>query len=447
MAKPTRSILILFVKKRTKAHNREAGQHAFVEALKRHLPEGTEVEFSFYDDLIYRIENGQASVWDTRTQRDVADYDTVQFRFWHGAGEQAGALATYLKKKRVLFYDKEVGDYRSKSKLTQYFKLWSANIPVPDTMFVKAHIADEALKMYPTFALPLVVKDTEASKGKNNFLLKTRSAVVQQLAAQPDVNYVIQRFIPNDGDWRVLVFGTKVRGAIFRQRTSKQTHLNNTSQDGVASFTEPEDLSPAVTELALKAAKVFNRQIAGVDVVEDAETHQLSIFEVNDTPQIDTGTYVDEKVAAMATFLTVPKRRIVRRKIASTVRIDFPTLGIKSVRAKVDTGANLSAIHTHRNEVDPKTGELVFWVLDPEHPEYVAKPIRTHDFKQEGIKNSSGLLEHRYIVTLPIRYREREYEVQFSLADRKRMLKPVLLGRRFLHDGHYSVKLNKRKTP
>ncbi len=437
--KKTEKILILFVKRKTKAH--KDGKHTFVEAIKQHLPASISVEYSFYDDLVYSIIDGKAQIFDTKNNRDIKDYDLVNFRFWHGAGEQAGACAEYLKKNNVIFYDREVGDFRSKSKLSEYFRLWAKGIPIPDTLFCREHVLDDALKLHPEFKFPLIVKDIDASKGKNNFLVSSKTKIRDILLDYPENSFVIQNFIPNDGDYRVLVYGRSIAGVIQRKRTSNKTHLNNTSQDGEAIFIDAVEFDDKFKKLAIKAASVFKRQIAGVDLIVDSKTNKISVLEVNNTPQIDTGTFVENKVHALAEYFSKGQSVEVKRQIKTFVRIDIPELQIFNLKTKVDTGASLSAIHATNFTIDPKTKVLSFTLLDKDHPQYNNKVYSTSKYELNEIRSSNGQIAKRYTVELPIIYNDTKYRVMFSLSNRKSMRNPVLLGRRFLRAGNFVVRV------
>lgn len=437
--KKTEKILILFVKRKTKAH--KDGKHDFVEALKAHLPSNVTIDYSFYDDLVYSITDGKAQIFDTKNGHDLKYYDLVNFRFWHGAGEQAGACAEYLKKNNIAFYDREVGDFRSKSKLSEYFRLWAKDIPVPDTLFCREHVLSTALKLNPEFQFPLIVKDIDASKGKNNYLVKTRKKIRTILLENPDNSFVIQNFIPNNGDYRVLVYGRSIAGVILRKRTSDKTHLNNTSQDGEATYLDASEFDDDFKKLAVKAASILKRQIAGVDLIIDMDTKKISVLEVNNTPQIDTGTFVDNKVHALAEYFSKGQSINVKRHIKTFVSIDIPELGIFDLKSKVDTGASLSAIHATKFSIDPKTKTLKFTLLDEEHPQYNNKEYSTKHYSLDEIRSSNGQIAKRYTVELPIIYNGVKYRVLFSLSNRKSMRNPVLLGRRFLRDGNFVVRV------
>lgn len=130
------------------------------------------------------------------------------------------------------------------------------------------------------------------------------------------------------------------------------------------------------------------------------------------------------------TFPALPKRLIGRHD-----RADFPELGLRDIRVKVDTGAYTSAIHCHhiREYVD-KEGcpTLSFVLLDPSHPEYDAHTYTSQKFRQKTVRSSNGGREVRYLIKTKIRLFERDYPVELSLSERGEMRYPVLLGRRLL---------------
>ncbi|MDP4038759.1 MAG: RimK/LysX family protein [bacterium] len=125
--------------------------------------------------------------------------------------------------------------------------------------------------------------------------------------------------------------------------------------------------------------------------------------------------------------------------------IEFVDLEIKDVVAKIDTGAFHNAIHCKNVEIiksNKNSGKLTFTLLDEEHPKYDNKKIIINNFRRIRIKNSSGIYQKRYLVSLEVIVQGKKYHEQFSLADRSKMLSPVLLGRKFLK-GRYIVDVAK----
>lgn len=110
--------------------------------------------------------------------------------------------------------------------------------------------------------------------------------------------------------------------------------------------------------------------------------------------------------------------------------VDFPELGLFGLTAKIDTGANTTALHCHHVRVED--GVLFFRLLDETHPEYQDTEHRFEKFEQKTIKSSFGESEMRYIIRTKIRLGKRTLRGIVSLTDRANMKYPVLIGRRLL---------------
>jgi hypothetical protein len=115
-------------------------------------------------------------------------------------------------------------------------------------------------------------------------------------------------------------------------------------------------------------------------------------------------------------------------------KVDLPLMNLFDIDAKIDTGADSSAIHCHHIELIRKKGEklLHFILLDPSHPDYNNKSFLFKEFKRRTIKNSSGTSEKRYIISTKVVLFGKERLTEFSLSDRGNLNFPILLGRKFL---------------
>jgi hypothetical protein len=109
--------------------------------------------------------------------------------------------------------------------------------------------------------------------------------------------------------------------------------------------------------------------------------------------------------------------------------IDLPGLGLFDLPAKIDTGARTTALHARKLRRFQRDG--VDWVsfLPPKQkgtsPVAVELPI--HD--ERAITNTGGVPDKRIIVRSPMRIGGRRFLIEISLANRRGMTFPVIVGR------------------
>ncbi|WP_025763052.1 ATP-dependent zinc protease family protein [Dyadobacter tibetensis] len=118
--------------------------------------------------------------------------------------------------------------------------------------------------------------------------------------------------------------------------------------------------------------------------------------------------------------------------IGATDYVDFPELGWYYASARIDSGATSSSIHCSSVKLIQE-GEITLLrvKLDAKRgaPEHV---FTTSNFKETVVKNSSGLAEKRYVIKTVIELFGKKIKTEFSLANRKKMRFPILLGRKLL---------------
>ena len=112
-----------------------------------------------------------------------------------------------------------------------------------------------------------------------------------------DLDFILQEFVPNDGDLRIVTIDYKPKLAILRQGGAD--HRNNTSLGGTADLLDLAEVEPAAIELATAAAAALEIKLAGADVMKHHTTGEYYVLEVNRTPQLATGAYTAEKAAVL----------------------------------------------------------------------------------------------------------------------------------------------------
>jgi len=122
--------------------------------------------------------------------------------------------------------------------------------------------------------------------------------------------------------------------------------------------------------------------------------------------------------------------------IGRTDQIDFPELDLFDITCKIDTGATTSAIHCrHIKIVEKEDGKeyLRFRLLDPKHELYNDKEFEFNEFEERRVKNTAGISENRYLIRTKVLVFGLMHNIELTLADREKMMFPVLLGRVFLN--------------
>jgi glutathione synthase/RimK-type ligase-like ATP-grasp enzyme len=128
--------------------------------------------------------------------------------------------------------------------------------------------------------------------------------------------------------------------------------------------------------------------------------------------------------------------------IGTVEYVSFPKFGLVDVPAKIDTGADSSAIWASEISLD-SGGRLGFVLFDKSSQLYTGERITVESFRSSMVRNTSGISEARYKVALQVKIGDRKLRAWFNLSDRSAMRYPVLIGRRLLHN-KFIVDVSKR---
>jgi hypothetical protein len=125
-----------------------------------------------------------------------------------------------------------------------------------------------------------------------------------------------------------------------------------------------------------------------------------------------------------------------KRIIGAFETISFPDFDAYDIIAKIDTGATSGAIHATRiREVILPTKEKAVSF----YPFGKSKKVIASTFEITTVKNSMGYTQRRYVIPTTVVIEGVQYPINISLANRSRMKKKVLIGRKFLREHGFVV--------
>lgn len=141
----------------------------------------------------------------------------------------------------------------------------------------------------------------------------------------------------------------------------------------------------------------------------------------------------------LKTPLNVKKPKPGLSVIGWVEHIALPELDLPRVKAKVDTGARTSALHTAELQLfEQDELEMVRFHLRLKNTD----PERWFEAAVHGrrmIKNTGGVPEERIIIRTPIVLAGRKWMIDVSLANRANMRLPMIVGRSALKGQNIAV--------
>ncbi len=117
--------------------------------------------------------------------------------------------------------------------------------------------------------------------------------------------------------------------------------------------------------------------------------------------------------------------------------VSLPAIDIPAIKAKIDTGARTSALHTYQLERLSRNGkDIVRFNIHPlqkNTDNLIACESEIHDVRV--VKDSGGHEEERIFIQTPVSIHDKIWDIEISLTSRENMLFRMLLGRTALISG------------
>lgn len=176
------------------------------------------------------------------------------------------------------------------NKLTSLSRLAQNSIDIPDTVFCSTSSINQTdLIFIRKLGFPVIIKDLDSHQMKGIYVVKTEKELQNFLVEHPNEQFLFQKFVNINKEYRILVIGGKAASAhtkVSRSYKVEKVGYNNLNEkyDFVNLSLLPKKL---ITE-AEKAVKILSLDIAGVDICTNKKG-RIYVFEVNRSPGIDSG--------------------------------------------------------------------------------------------------------------------------------------------------------------
>lgn len=123
------------------------------------------------------------------------------------------------------------------------------------------------------------------------------------------------------------------------------------------------------------------------------------------------------------------------KTVGMLLQVNLPPLGIKSLTAKVDTGAYSGSLHaTEIRETGSGTNKALHF-----KPHGKNSIVTVEKFHSRTIKSSNGHRSLRYAIDTEVVIMGERYPITITLSDRASMKYPMLIGRKFLRTHGFLV--------
>ena len=255
---------------------------------------GVELDLVSYKEMGFRTDNGKVFIGDKR----INDYDVYFFRSSKKYWEEISLILDQLDKNKIII-DPMVKKARTSDacKAHQMLVLSQAGLPVPKSVYAGLGLLEN--KIINEFEFPVIIKGSRGDRRRDVFKLygkkdfKERLEELKVIEKNGENKYMLQEYIVNKEDYRVMVLGDKVLGIMKRAVGDNPRLKNQFSQS---------DLPEEVKKLAVEVARVCEIAIGGVDVVfRDGDFKKPLFYEVNKTPNYSrfvevTGINVPEEI-------------------------------------------------------------------------------------------------------------------------------------------------------
>jgi RimK family alpha-L-glutamate ligase len=292
-------LLVLRSKKKLSRKTQE-----FNYKLSRHLKNaGVNFSFASFEDVELFMETNKINL--LIDGQPLTSWKTIYPRKVGTNRRLAFIMATLCKINKLGFIDGFHKKSSATAKIVQMFLFAQNGVPIPKTYHSANYSQKQIENAIAFLGFPVVVKQCNTSHGAGVHLAKTRAELKKIIATllknKNKGDVFLQEFIPNDFEYRIFVTGNKIGATEKKTRTDENEFRNNIFLGAKEEFLEESAVKRSVITTALKASRISNTQVSGVDIVES--NGRLVVFEVNSCPELTLDEKISPELKSLAKYL------------------------------------------------------------------------------------------------------------------------------------------------
>lgn len=265
-----------------------------------------EVKLDTFSNLTFELEEGKVFV--KISGQDIRDFNLVYIRSIDSSLRfTVGTLAFCLDYFKIKYFNTRFRNVRSvNDKLTSLITLSLSGLPTMPTFFCAREKVESNIDyLVKKYSYPIVVKEVATHHSKGLFVMRKREDFQKLLNRESKKRveqFLFQRFIPIEKEYRLLVLGNSVRSAqrMYRDLGGFQSYID---YDKKEEFVDVNEISSEAKEIAVQSANVLNMQVAGVDVLITEKDLEIMLIEVNSSPGFTYDTSISPEIPELSKFL------------------------------------------------------------------------------------------------------------------------------------------------
>ncbi|MBP9827937.1 RimK family alpha-L-glutamate ligase [Patescibacteria group bacterium] len=245
---------------------------------------GHEVRIFYASKLGLVFGNGKTLTYDG-VELDPKDFDAILVR--PGFTKDPSVNASLIKQFQLAGFfviNGYIGVFRAKNKIRTLQMLHHFRLPVPKTHVLAS--ADLLADVVKEFTFPVIIKTIYGTHGTGVFIaesLRSLAPIVDYLTKKEHGPVKVQEYIEEakGKDLRIFVCGKRVVAAM--ERSAKEGEFRANFHKGGS--VQTAEITKEEHDLAIKATKLLDLDIAGVDILRTKSGPK--IIEVNSNPGLE----------------------------------------------------------------------------------------------------------------------------------------------------------------